>query len=338
MPRKRYLKPSFFKNEDLAELPPLIRIFFQGLWCWADREGRLEDRPKRLKSELMPYDNLNIETALNKLVSKNFVIRYKTQVNGEQFAAIQIINFKKHQDVHVNEQLSTIPAPVLHGANTVQEPCKNGGSTPLNLELRTSTLNLGDVDVNVNRRTAKIEEANRDETANIAFPEHAFLTEKEKSSAQKEKKPLPSFEEAAEKVSETAHWWNVIRFHLSPELISRYPDIKFADILEEDKKPLYDQREKLFEKFYATKKDNYETRMPPWKEIAENFYYWVPSELNREKLQQLNNHVISKTKHTGSNFAKPNAANGRIERNNSVENLAQKSEDFLHQYFDEEHS
>ncbi|WP_158993426.1 hypothetical protein [Mucilaginibacter sp. L196] len=336
MPRKRYLKPSFFKNEDLAELSPLIRLFFQGLWCWADREGRLEDRPKRLKSELMPYDNLNIETALNKLVSKNFVVRYKTQINGEQVAAIQIINFKKHQDVHVNEQQSTIPAPVLHSTSTVQEPCENGGSTPLNLELRTSTLDLEDIDVNT--RTAKIEEADRDKTGNIAFPEHTHLSEKEKSSAQKEKKPVPSLEEAIVQVSKAANWWNVIRFHLSAELISRNPDTKWDNMPEEDKKPLYDQREKLFEKFYATKKDNYLIRMPPWKEIAQNFYYWVPSELNREKLQQLNNHVISKTKHTGSNIAKPNAANGRIERNSSVENLAQKSEDFLHKYFDEEHN
>ena len=51
MPRARNVKPGFFKNELLAECEPLARILFEGLWCEADREGRLEDRPRRLKAE-----------------------------------------------------------------------------------------------------------------------------------------------------------------------------------------------------------------------------------------------------------------------------------------------
>ena len=37
--RARNLKPGFFKNETLAEIEPLGRLLFQGLWCMADREG-----------------------------------------------------------------------------------------------------------------------------------------------------------------------------------------------------------------------------------------------------------------------------------------------------------
>ena len=29
--RIRYLKPDFFLDEDVAHLPPLVRLFFQGL-------------------------------------------------------------------------------------------------------------------------------------------------------------------------------------------------------------------------------------------------------------------------------------------------------------------
>ena len=48
MARARNIKPGFFANENLAECDPLARLLFAGLWCLADREGRLEDRPKRI--------------------------------------------------------------------------------------------------------------------------------------------------------------------------------------------------------------------------------------------------------------------------------------------------
>jgi len=105
--RARNLKPGFFKNEDLAEIDPLGRLLFQGLWCMADREGRLEDRPKRIKAEILPYDSIDIEDLLSTLTSKNFIIRY--DVGGGRF--IQVINFAKHQDPHYKESPSEIPPP-----------------------------------------------------------------------------------------------------------------------------------------------------------------------------------------------------------------------------------
>ena len=52
--RARNIKPGSFKNEDLCEIEPLGRLVLIGLWCVADREGKLEDRPKRIKAELFP--------------------------------------------------------------------------------------------------------------------------------------------------------------------------------------------------------------------------------------------------------------------------------------------
>lgn len=116
--RARNLKPGFFKNEYLAELEPLARILFAGLWCMADREGRLEYRPKRIKAEVLPYDNCNIEKLLRQLHDRGFIICYPE--NPVQYIAI--LNFKKHQNCHVREAESTIPAPEEHSASTVQAP------------------------------------------------------------------------------------------------------------------------------------------------------------------------------------------------------------------------
>src|SRR5262245_30051913 len=54
--RIRSIKPGFFRNEDLAAFPFQHRLLFAGLWLLADREGRLEDRPKRIHADLFPYD------------------------------------------------------------------------------------------------------------------------------------------------------------------------------------------------------------------------------------------------------------------------------------------
>ncbi|HAG51728.1 MAG TPA: hypothetical protein DCL42_10415 [Deltaproteobacteria bacterium] len=47
MGRIRYVKPDFFKDEDVAELPDKTKLLYIGLWCFADKSGRIEDRPKR---------------------------------------------------------------------------------------------------------------------------------------------------------------------------------------------------------------------------------------------------------------------------------------------------
>jgi len=130
--RARNLKPGFFKNELLAECSFAARLLFEGLWTLADREGRLEDRPKRIRSEIFPYDNVDIDQLLNELADQveqdgkpAFILRYIA--NGISY--IQVLNFFKHQNPHKKEATSTIPAPDLYSASTVQEPDSHSATT-----------------------------------------------------------------------------------------------------------------------------------------------------------------------------------------------------------------
>lgn len=115
MARSRNIKPSFFINEELVELPFSTRLLFIGLWTIADREGRLEDKPKKIKMALFPADDFDVNEALNQLQNSGFVLRYS--VNEIQY--IHIHAFKKHQNPHIKEPASTIPAPCEHSAKTV---------------------------------------------------------------------------------------------------------------------------------------------------------------------------------------------------------------------------
>lgn len=131
MARARNLKPGFFTNDSLAEVQPLGRILFSGLWCLADREGRLEDRPKKIKAEILPYDNCNADKLLDDLQERAFILRYT--VDGVQY--IQILNFTKHQNPHVREPASLIPAPVQHSAGTGRAPDETGTGPALSPSL-----------------------------------------------------------------------------------------------------------------------------------------------------------------------------------------------------------
>jgi uncharacterized phage protein (TIGR02220 family) len=152
MARTRSIKPSFFTNEYLSELEPLARLLFAGLWCYADREGRLEDRPKRLKQEILPYDNCDIDELLKKLAlsPEKFIIRYS--VGDKQY--IQITKFVDHQNPHIKEPPSIIPKPVInmsalyeYDTGLVQAADENSTSTELVPEQSNRELIIGNQEI-----------------------------------------------------------------------------------------------------------------------------------------------------------------------------------------------
>ena len=105
--RARNIKPGFFKNEKLADCHPLARILFAGLWCMADREGRMECRPRKIKCEILPYDETEVAVLLRQLQDAGFI---KIYTSGDR-EFIEVVNFLRHQNPHHREAASAIPAP-----------------------------------------------------------------------------------------------------------------------------------------------------------------------------------------------------------------------------------
>ena len=127
--RARNIKPAFFTNEILGTYDPIIVLLFSGLWCLADRDGRLEDRPLRIKAELFPYrENLDVNGYLTVLERDGFIVRYK--IGGISY--IQVLNFSKHQNPHHTEKSKNLPAPPLNNKDSPSEcvltPLSNGES------------------------------------------------------------------------------------------------------------------------------------------------------------------------------------------------------------------
>ena len=93
MSRIRTIKPEFFRHEALYEaeretgLP--LRVAFAGLWTVADREGRFHWRPRALKLDCLPYDEVDFSRVLDALATRGFIVQY--QGNGEPLGWISDI-------------------------------------------------------------------------------------------------------------------------------------------------------------------------------------------------------------------------------------------------------
>ena len=97
MARIRTIKPEFFTSDDICALPALARLLYIGLWCEADREGRLVWTPGVLERRYLPDDSCDIEALCGELVARGLVRLY-----GDGLACIP--SFARHQ--HVNVKLS----------------------------------------------------------------------------------------------------------------------------------------------------------------------------------------------------------------------------------------
>ena len=126
MSRIRYIKPGFFVDDDLAECQPITRILFAGLWTIADREGRLEDRPRRIRAQVLPNDDVDVDGLLQELADHGqLIIRY--EVDGTRYVAIP--GFTRHQKPHSRELPSVIPEPSEHDLGSAQASPRQCPST-----------------------------------------------------------------------------------------------------------------------------------------------------------------------------------------------------------------
>ena len=124
MARIRTIKPEFFTSSDIVQLSPLARLFYIGLWCEADKEGRMSWKPKTFKMRYFPGDDCSIEALCEELTSAGLVVLY-----GDGLAHIPF--FAKHQHVNPRESASTLPAP---------EGFKNQGPRKVGKTLREAVL------------------------------------------------------------------------------------------------------------------------------------------------------------------------------------------------------
>lgn len=106
MARRRSIQHTAPKDEDVASMSLAARYVWAYLPCYADREGKLDDKPFYLKVEILPLDDVDMDGILDELALKKHIYRFTAKKDGRKY--IHIRNFTKYQTPHKAEALSTI--------------------------------------------------------------------------------------------------------------------------------------------------------------------------------------------------------------------------------------
>ena len=191
MARIRTIKPEFFDDPDLALTPPHARLLFIGLWQQADKAGRLVEDTRRLRARVFPYEpDIDVGDLLAHLARGRFVVRY--QVDGVAYLAVR--NFGKHQQPHVREPESTIPAPGQHCTRTgpaLDQPEAGPGPAPAEHPPAPETKGRGKVKEGKGTVHEHAASADAFETFWHSYPRHVGKAEAQK--AWKALKPSAQF-------------------------------------------------------------------------------------------------------------------------------------------------
>ena len=95
MARNRMIKPEFWSSEDILGLSIEARLFFIGLWSFADDSGVLPKKALTLKCQIFPVDNVDVKLILTELLNIGLLVEYSVQGN----VYIQIKSWIKHQTI-----------------------------------------------------------------------------------------------------------------------------------------------------------------------------------------------------------------------------------------------
>jgi len=110
MARIRTVKPELAAHEGMFDLEQEtglpVRFAWVMLFTVADREGRFPWRPRTIKAQTLPHDDVDFSRVLHAWLTRGFVVKYR--VDDEWFGCIP--TFTKHQVINNRESASDLPS------------------------------------------------------------------------------------------------------------------------------------------------------------------------------------------------------------------------------------
>lgn len=94
MAKIRAIHPGFWNDTTLAECSQSARLFYIGLWNFADDAGVFEWHERLLRSQVFPFDeNVDVRGLLDELLQHGRLVKFSS--NGKDYGLI--LNFPKYQ-------------------------------------------------------------------------------------------------------------------------------------------------------------------------------------------------------------------------------------------------
>jgi len=115
MARIRTVKPEFWTSEQVMDLSVIARLLFIGLWNFCDDAGRAPWKPRQIKAQIYPGDDLKAEDVhgmLLELQTNGLIIGYT--VDDREY--LQVTGWK-HQLINRPQKPKYPPPPKPHSLN-----------------------------------------------------------------------------------------------------------------------------------------------------------------------------------------------------------------------------
>jgi hypothetical protein len=100
MARIRCIKPEFWVSEQIAECSSNARLTFIGMWNFCDDQGVHPAKPKTLKAELYPMDDITaaqVGAWVCELIQAGLVREFRASVDGEIYW--HVTGWGRHQKI-----------------------------------------------------------------------------------------------------------------------------------------------------------------------------------------------------------------------------------------------
>lgn len=94
MARIRTIKPEFWIDEKVVDLSFPARLLFVGMWNFADDQGFVDYKPRRIKMQIFPADEVDIQSLINELLTAGRVVAHIAPIGP----VLRIVNWQ-HQRV-----------------------------------------------------------------------------------------------------------------------------------------------------------------------------------------------------------------------------------------------
>lgn len=95
MARIRSIKPEFWIDEKIVDLSPWARLLFIGIWNFADDQGYIEHKSRRIKMQVFPGDEVDVDQLIKELIAADLLAPYESPIG----AVLHVRNWERHQRV-----------------------------------------------------------------------------------------------------------------------------------------------------------------------------------------------------------------------------------------------
>ena len=96
MARYRRIKPEFYSDDKIIELTHSARLFFIGMWTFSDDTGVIQNKPRMLKAQIFPADDISVDDVQDIL---RMLYECDLIVYNDDQTLIRIKGFLSHQKI-----------------------------------------------------------------------------------------------------------------------------------------------------------------------------------------------------------------------------------------------